>query len=239
MSQSESIDLLSAALVEFQRSAPDIKKNAVNPHFKNRYADLSSIIDAVRAPLTDAGLAVVQLPDGDDLITRLVHKSGQWISSRTALKCSKPDAQGYGSALTYARRYAISAMLNLAADDDDGEAASRAPRKPAAPAQALRKMVAADPAPGRAISGPYPEETTRKRLGEMFGNKFVGYVLDWAISPDRKKPTAVTEFTEAHFASLEKNRATIEKYIEDQVFSEENGPNAIDKSELWEGAAEV
>lgn len=233
MNQSESIELLSAALVEFQRSSPDIRKNAVNPHFKNRYADLASIIDAVRGPLTDAGLAVVQLPDGDDLITRLVHKSGQWISSRTALKCSKPDAQGYGSALTYARRYAISAMLNLAADDDDGEAASRATRKATAPAQALRKMVAVDPAPGRSISGPYPETTTRKRLGELFGDKFVGAVLEWAISPERKKPTAVTGFTEAHFASLEKNRAVIEKFIENTTLAEKNGPNAIAEEGVW------
>ncbi len=239
MNQSESIDLLAAALVQFQRTAPAVHKNATNPHFKNRYADLAAIIEATRQPLADADLAVMQLPDGDDLITRVVHKSGQWISSRTPVKCGKPDAQGYGSGLSYARRYALTAILNLAAEDDDGQAASRAPQqRKATPTQvqAVRKMVAPDDGLGRTMVGSYPEETTRKRIAEMFGGpQCVGYVLEWAMLPERKKPTKATEFTEQHFASLEKNRAAIEKYIEDQVFAAKNGANAIDDGDIWGG----
>ena len=237
MNQSEQIDLLAAALVQFQSQAPAVHKNAVNPHFKNRYADLSAIIEATRKPLTDAGLTIVQLPEGDELVTRIMHKSGQWIASRTALKCAKNDMQGYGSALSYGRRYAISAMLHLSAEDDDGQAASRAPQRKATPTQvqAIRKMVAPEEMPLQVTPGAYPEETTRRRLADMFGSNFVGYVLDWAVSPERKKPTKVTEFTEAHFSSLEKNRAAIEKHIEAQVFAQKSGPNSIKDDELWDG----
>jgi hypothetical protein len=238
MNQSESIDLLAAALVKFQSTATAVHKNATNPHYKNRYADLAAVIEATRQPLADADLAVVQLPDGDDLVTRVIHKSGQWIASRTPVKSAKPDAQGYGSALTYARRQSALAMLFCATEDDDGQAASRAPQRKATPTQvqAVRKMVAPDDSPGRTVLGSYAEETTRKRIGEMFGGpQFAGYVLEWAMLPERKKPTRVTEFTEAHFASLEKNRAAIEKYIEDQVFAAKNGANAIDDGDIWGG----
>jgi hypothetical protein len=233
MNQSEQIDLLSAALVEFHKSAPEVKKNAINPHFKNRYADLASIIDATRSPLADAGLSVVQLPDGDDLVTRLIHKSGQWISSRTALKFTKQDAQGYGSALTYARRYALSAILNLAADDDDGEAASRptrsktteAPAKP--PAYVIKDKYEEPKAKF------YTEEETRKKLGQMFSVPAVTYVLEWASSSDRKKPTPADKFTDAHFASIEKNRQVLEKYIEEKIFEAKKHPNNINDDEAW------
>ncbi len=239
MNQSESIDLLSAALVEFQRNAPPVVKNATNPHFKNRYADLAAVIDAVRGPLAEAGLAVAQLPDGEDLITRLIHKSGQWISSRTPVKSSKPDAMGYGSGLSFARRYALSAILCLAAEDDDGVTASRPPRKPSPePAQALRRMVAVDTG-GTVKVGPYPEETTRARLAEMFGAKSVPYVLDWAMSAERKKPTKVTEFTEAHFSSLLKNKAAIEAWVAPRVEAQKNGPNAIADEDAWDNGGDL
>lgn len=234
MSQSEQIDLLAAALVQFQASAPDIRKNSVNPHFKNRYADLASIIDACRKPLVDAGLTIVQLPDGDDLVTRVIHKSGQWLASRTALKFSKADAQGYGSALTYARRYALSAMLNLAADDDDGQAASR-PR-PKVTQNDVERVMAPNsgkkPQPYK-MTPTFSEEETRKKLAEMFTPGAVPYVLEWASSKDRKSPTPADKFTATHFESLEKNRAVVEKYVEDKVFSSKNNSNAISDDELW------
>jgi hypothetical protein len=233
MNQSEQIDLLSAALVEFNKTAPEIKKNSINPHFKNRYADLASIIEATRTLLANAGLSVVQLPDGDDLITRLVHKSGQWISSRTALKFTKQDAQGYGSALTYARRYALSAILNLAADDDDGEAASRPVRSK--PTQAPVKQLACvieDKYEEPAVRY-YEEKETRQKLAKMFTPQTVGYVLEWAASSERKKPTPVDKFTATHFESLEKNRAVVEKYIEDKIFEAKKDPNHIEDNEAW------
>lgn len=235
--QSESIDLLAAALVQFQVNAPSVQKNAVNPHFKNRYADLSAIIEATRKPLTDAGLTIVQLPEGDELVTRVIHKSGQWIASRTALKCSKNDMQGYGSALSYGRRYAISAILNLAAEDDDAQAASK-PSRPKVSQSDVAKVMA--PVAGNKplpynMAPTYSEDETRKRLAKMFTPGAVGYVLEWAASSDRKSPTAPDKFTAAHFEALEKNRVAVEKYIEDKIFTAKKDPNYVDDGELWGG----
>jgi hypothetical protein len=122
----------------------------VNPHFKSKYASLSSIWDAVRDPLTRHGLSVVQTfcPDHAEgeikLVTILMHKSGQSIQSTMRMPMTKHDPQGMGSAASYARRYALAAMVGATSDDDDdGNAASRGNgngngngRKPApAPAQ--------------------------------------------------------------------------------------------------------
>lgn len=236
MNQSEQIDLLAAALVEYQLTAPDIRKNAINPHFKNRYADLSEVIETVRAPLAKAGLAVVQLPDGDDLITRLIHKSGQWISSRTALKCSKPDSQGYGSAISYSRRYALLAILSAAAEDDDAQAASASRPRPKVGAADVERVMAPNsgkkPEPYK-MPATFSEADTRKKLAQMFTPGAVPYVLEWAVSPDRKSPTPADKFTATHFESLEKNRKVVEEYVEAKLFAEKNHPNHIDDEEAW------
>ena len=106
-----------------------VQKDAVNPHFKNRYASLAAVIDAVSLPLLAHGIVFVQRHeashDGIVLVTELVHESGEWIRSSLFLPVAKNDAQGFGSAISYARRYALMAICGLAADDDDGEAASR------------------------------------------------------------------------------------------------------------------
>lgn len=137
MQKSESIAALAAALAKAQGTMRHALKDSVNPHFRNRYADLASVLDAVREPLAANGLAVVQLAADDEhgaaVETVLMHSSGEWISSRLALPVSKADAQGYGSALTYARRYALAAICGIAQDDDDGEGARKAP-PPAKPA---------------------------------------------------------------------------------------------------------
>jgi ERF superfamily len=137
MQKSESIAALAAALAKAQGSMRHALKDSVNPHFKSRYADLASVLDAVRSPLADYGLAVVQLVGDDEhgaaVETVLMHASGEWISSRVVLPVSKADAQGYGSAITYARRYALAAICGVAQDDDDGDAARKAP-PPAKPA---------------------------------------------------------------------------------------------------------
>ena len=109
------------------------KKDADNPFFKSKYADLSSVVEALRGPFAEQGLAYVQLPHPSDtqaeevlIETVLMHASGQWISSLTVVPVTKKDAQGYGSAMTYARRYGLQAMAGLAAEDDDGNAAASA-----------------------------------------------------------------------------------------------------------------
>lgn len=122
-----SIADLAAALCKAQAQMEGAKKDANNPHFKSKYADLASVWDAIRGPLTSNGLSVVQLlrsiQGGVEVETILMHASGQQISDVFAVPASKQDAQGYGSAATYARRYALMAMVGVAPEDDDGNAA--------------------------------------------------------------------------------------------------------------------
>ena len=92
--------------------------NRVNPHFKSKYADLAAIFDAARKPLSANGLAIVQTIGDGVLHTRLLHTSGQWIASEHPLPMSGRP-QEIGSALTYARRYSLSALIGIAADEDD------------------------------------------------------------------------------------------------------------------------
>lgn len=129
---------LAVALVAAQKELKPAIKNEKNPFFKKNYADLSSVWDAVRKPLTDNGLSVVQLPgkSGDDitLTTMLLHTSGESISGTASARPTKQDPQGVGSCLTYLRRYGLSAMIGVVCDeDDDGNAASK-PTQPQRPA---------------------------------------------------------------------------------------------------------
>lgn len=117
------------AFIALQAKIKNAVKDSTNPAFKSRYADLSAVWDAIKGPLHDNGFAVVQSPDFDSsemwLKTTILHVSGEKIEGRYPLRPVKHDPQGYGSALTYARRYSISAMLGVIADDDDdGNAAS-------------------------------------------------------------------------------------------------------------------
>jgi hypothetical protein len=129
MEMSESINELSGALSKAQARIIGALKDAANPFFKSKYADLSSVWDAVREPLTANGLAVIQTtsapPDGSSVIvtTMLAHSSGQWVRDSLVLQPTKRDPQGIGSAITYGRRYALAAITGCPQIDDDGEAA--------------------------------------------------------------------------------------------------------------------
>ena len=127
MTRSDSIAALAASLSKAQSAMSAAKKDSTNPHFKSRYADLASIWEACREPLTKNGLAVVQLPGKDEagyyVETVLTHSSGEFIASKLHIVPTKDDPQGLGSAITYARRYGLAAVAGIAPDDDDGEAA--------------------------------------------------------------------------------------------------------------------
>jgi len=117
---------LAAAQSEMSRAA----KDSSNPHFKSSYADLASVMRACMGPLNRHGIAVMQ-PTGEDehgrhVKTILVHESGQTAECSVPLIIAKNDMQGYGSAVTYARRYGLMSMAGVAADDDDGNAAAKA-----------------------------------------------------------------------------------------------------------------
>lgn len=131
MIHSEQINELAAALAKAQGQIEGAKKDSINPHFRNRYADLASVWDACREALTTNGLSVVQSAEnceaGYGVTTMLLHTSGQWMRGTLYLKPAKDDPQGAGSALTYARRYALSSMVGIAPEDDDANAASEKP----------------------------------------------------------------------------------------------------------------
>lgn len=127
--ESETTAAIAAALVACQGALRPALKDSNNPAFKTRYADLASVMDAIREPMLVNGLAIQhqQLPgDPGRLVLRTVlrHKSGEFLASVAVVPLSKQDAQGMGSALTYARRYGVAAMLGVVQDDDDGNAAS-------------------------------------------------------------------------------------------------------------------
>jgi hypothetical protein len=116
------------ALLEVQKEAPALQRDGLNPHFKSQYVTLETVMQTVLPILNRWGVVLVQTTnEADCLITKLVHsESGDHVASTMRLVMSKDDAQGYGSAMTYARRYAIMGMLGLVADaDDDGNAASK------------------------------------------------------------------------------------------------------------------
>lgn len=135
MNKSESIAGLAAALAKAQGQMKGAIKDSANPFFKSKYADLASVVEAIRAAFSANGLSYIQTvePSEKDEVrveTTLLHSSGEWISCGVlSLPVSKVDAQGYGSALTYARRYSLSAAVGVAPEDDDGNAASAAKPK--------------------------------------------------------------------------------------------------------------
>lgn len=143
--QSEQINELVGAIVKAQLVMVPASKDHVNPYFKSKYADLPSCWEAV-ACFRDNGIAITQSPmegpEGYVLIdTQLSHTSGQWMRSRLKIRIAKDDPQGYGSAITYARRYALGCMTGLVTEeDDDGNAASHP--VPQARAMAQHKQTA-------------------------------------------------------------------------------------------------
>ena len=127
MQKSESIKNIAAALLTFQAKMEKIKKDSDNPFFKSKYASLSTILEHIQMPLAESGLSFSQLPDGEDCLTTiLMHaESGEWIQSSFCISPVKKDPQATGSAITYARRYALGAILGLnIEEDDDGNSAT-------------------------------------------------------------------------------------------------------------------
>ncbi len=128
MNKSDSIAHLAEALSKAQGQIKGALKDSANPFFKSRYADLASVWDACRKELSENGLSVVQVPEFLDgkpiIVTMLMHSSGEFIYGELPMNPVKDDPQGVGSAITYARRYALSAFVGIAPEDDDGNAAS-------------------------------------------------------------------------------------------------------------------
>jgi len=123
-------DAIFKAFIAAQKEFGPALKTSTNPHFRSRYADLSACVEAVIDALNSNGLGLVQVThpceSGVSVETVLVHESGQTMTNGVLhVPASKQDAQGYGSALTYARRYSLMAICGIAPEDDDGNKASK------------------------------------------------------------------------------------------------------------------
>lgn len=123
---SEQTNELFAALAKAQAKFTVAEFNKVNPHFKSKFADLQSYFAASRPALAENGLCVIQTISDQEgkpvLITMLGHSSGQWIKSAMPINATKNDMQGFGSALSYAKRYSLGAIIGLASGEEDDDA---------------------------------------------------------------------------------------------------------------------
>ena len=134
MEHSESIGKIAEALAEFQAEVKDPARDKDNPYFKSKYVAIDGLLAAVRPILAKHGLSVIQSTGGNgqdiSVTTEILHTSGEWIrTDALVLKAVKADPQGAGSAVTYGRRYSLSAALGVAWDDDDDGNAASTPQK--------------------------------------------------------------------------------------------------------------
>ncbi len=176
MERSESITELTQALIKMQVLLKPAVRDKINPFLKSRYADLSGVWDACRVLLQEYKLAIVQVSGIDAkgcyLETILMHESGEWISSKYPLKPIKPDdPQALGSALTYARRYTLAAILGIVTEDDDAEGAMG--RQP-------QSRVSAAPVKKPLTLDQLNQLDALKKAGHHLKNKVDGY--KWKIS---------------------------------------------------------
>ena len=164
--QSDSIIKLSAAFVAAQAEMDHASRDSKNPHFRSSYASLSSCLDACRQIV---------------VTTRLIHQSGEWMESDLGLSADKDNAQGAGSAISYARRYALCGLVGISDVDDDGNEASRPPRRPEPP----------KPPPHQKHSS-FAEDQGRffARLKELEFE--YGMVAEFCNSLGRPRPSAMT-----------------------------------------------
>ena len=127
MNTSESIKNLAASLCKAQAEMGGAVKDSKNPFFKSDYADLTSVIKAIKEPFANHGLSYTQFPTNDDgrigVSTLLMHESGEYLEHSYTLPTTKADPQAAGSAITYARRYALQSIAGIPTTDDDAESA--------------------------------------------------------------------------------------------------------------------
>jgi hypothetical protein len=202
MNTSDTINDLAAALATAQASMGPAIKGKKNPHFRSNYADLSSVVEAIREPFTANGLSWVQAPSVDPetglvtVTTRILHSSGQWMEASVAAmpgRGGKPDLspQAVGSAVTYLRRYGLQAMAGVPSADDDGEAAMGRHQQRREPPRQQRRAPAPAPAPA-------PEKWSdqeRARFCAKLGDLGLEYdaVAEYCESIKRPRPSLMGE----------------------------------------------
>ena len=161
LTTSEQKSTIMAALFTVQQAIKPVLKDKKNDHFKSRYADLEAVAEEAGPLLMANGILLLQSPGGDasgmTLTTRLEHvKSGEWVQGTVFLPGQQQSPQGFGSAITYARRYALCAMLGIVTTDDDGNAASGREESKPAPQKATASSSQTTPAPSKASGLVFP-----------------------------------------------------------------------------------
>lgn len=182
---------IAAALFKFQQEVGKVKKDATNPFFKSKYATLSNVLEVIKEPLEKAKLVIAQSPNSQFnetvLVTKIIHvDSGELIESAYPLNPVKNDPQGIGSAITYARRYALVSMLCLDVDDDDGNAASKpTPSEQQAFKEQVQGAQKLKIVPAKIVTeGPLRQE--QLKLIEFYikklGKSGAGILIDYSVS---------------------------------------------------------
>jgi hypothetical protein len=174
MQTSETLGKFADALAKAQGTMKAATKNALNPHYSSRYADLDAIMDACRVALSAHGIAVNQFVTAVEALvtvtTRLTHTSGEWVASSLPVRARDATPQSIGSAISYGRRYGLAALAGVVADeDDDGEAAQAKPATKPPAAQKPLPTSSPSPGPGPAVTAARANlraisEPQRKRL---------------------------------------------------------------------------
>lgn len=262
MNKSEQINELASALSKAQGEMRGAIKDSANPYFKSKYADLASVWEACRVPLTKNGLSVVQTNSGDSsetltVETVLLHSSGQWISGSIVGKPVKNDPQAIGSCYTYLRRYALSAMVGVAPEDDDGnEASSTGKIEPKtrvydnsemeSPKTKEAKRESSDPLKNRYLNGKWKRvmlhfgKNKGKTLGELNAVTLRWYRDEWKAKPYNgvidDKTLDLEEALKAYGIErqMEKDKAEIDQEISesDDIKRDLAGDNDLEKDEI-------
>lgn len=194
LTHSTEINEIAAALAKAQAAMDNASKDRTNPAFKSKYADMASVRDAVNGPLSSHGIAYVQAAattaDGVTVETRLIHSSGQWLSSVLGAAPKGYDAQSIGSTITYLRRYGLMALTGIAPEDDDGNAGSGRQDGPPAWQSQPREQIARQEAPKAPAK--WRDDTRKSFCAELdkLGIKYDN-VAAWSESLGRPRPSVM------------------------------------------------
>ena len=213
MNQSPTIGALAAALAKAQKHIKGALKDSTNPFYKSSYADLASVQDAIRDPLSDNELAVVQGASSEaarvTVTTLIAHSSGEWISSSLSATAKDESPQSLGSCVSYLRRYGISSLVGVAQVDDDGESAQHRPAQkyPVKGVEAAKEML---------TTHAHALDDRRKALW----NRLLGLAMPAGAAAEWVRTNRISrggDLTVADFEKLEGLVAAIEKDAEDKT----------------------
>lgn len=201
------ISELAEALSKAQSEIQDAEKNATNPHFKSAYANLTAVLQATREPLSKYGLSVSQSinSEGEEYFieTKLMHKSGQYISSKLKLILNRKDMQELGKAITYARRYSIAAIVGIAQEDTDAEPSDREESKEFKPQTNFQKTYKPTNKPTNLGDVVYPYGSDKNKKLSEIGKVNLYKSLQWLKTARKDQDQVLISQIEEYIKSNE------------------------------------